>query len=51
MKKHSILLRDVPLDILKIIVEKQREEKSKKLIGQYSLQKAVYTLIKESQNK
>lgn len=47
MAKHSILLRDVPEDVLKIIVEKQRKEKNKKLIGQYSLQKAVYTLLRE----
>ena len=45
---YSILLRDVPEDVLKIIVEKQRDEKNKKLIGQYSLQKAVYTLLRKT---
>ena len=46
---NDILLRDVPDDVLKIILKRQWDEKDKKLRKQYSLASAVFSIIKEAE--
>lgn len=43
----AITLRDVPDDVFKIILEEQAKEKQSKGIGQWSLEKTIYKMIKE----
>lgn len=43
----AITLRDIPEDVFKIILDEQAKEKQSRGIGQWSLEKTVYKLIKE----
>lgn len=43
----AITLRNVPADVFKIILDEQAKEKQSKGIGQFSLERAVYKLIKD----
>lgn len=44
----SILLKNVPEDILQIILKAQSEEKLKTNKTQYSMESAIYKLIKNA---
>lgn len=48
---NNILLRDVPDDVLKILLKIQADEKQKRLAKQYSLSLVVFKLIRESKVK
>ena len=48
---NNILLRDVPDDVLKILLKVQSDEKEKRLAKQYSLSLAVFKIIRESKIK
>jgi len=47
----SILLRDVPDDVLNILLKVQYEEKLQKKVNQYSLSRVIFKLIRDSQKK
>lgn len=48
---NDLLLKDVPEDVLKIILKKQGDEKVKKGVKQYSMSLAVFKIIRDSENK
>lgn len=43
----AINLKEVPIDVLKIILIEQGKVKLEKGIGQYSLEQTVYKIIRE----
>lgn len=47
IKKRDLLLKDVPDDIFKIIVEEQARIKVQKKSGQFGLAQVVYKMLRE----
>ena len=43
----AINLKEIPIDVMKIILREQGKIKSEKGIGQYSLEQTIYKLIRE----
>ena len=43
----SILLKDVPDDVRKIILQMQSDIKNKKQVGKYSQEKVIYQALRE----
>jgi hypothetical protein len=43
----SILLKDVPADVKKIILEMQSDIKLKKQVGKYSQEKVIYQALRD----
>lgn len=47
----SLTLRDIPADVFELIQQKQAEIKIKNGSNQFSLEKAVHSLIRETKKK
>lgn len=43
----AINLKEVPIDVMKIVLREQGKLKAEKGIGQYSLEKTVYKIIRD----
>ena len=50
-KKHSLLLKNVPLDIRRYLLQIQGNVKVAKGVNQYSLEQTIYKIINEHRDK
>lgn len=51
MPKNDLLLRNVPIDVRKIILREQAKEKDKRNVMQYSITSTVIKIIRQWENK
>ena len=51
MAKGDLLLRGLPIDVLKIILKEQGKEKEKRNLKQFSLATTIYKIVREWKNK
>lgn len=51
MPKDDLLLRSVPIDVLKIVLKQQGKEKEKRGLKQFSLSTTIFKIIREWNNK
>lgn len=51
MAKGDLLLREVPIEVIRIINKEQAKVKAERDLKQFSLSSTVYKIIKEWNNK
>lgn len=51
MAKGDLLLREVPIEIVRIINKEQAKVKAERDIKQFSLSSTIYKIVKEWNNK
>lgn len=51
MAKGDLLLRGMPIDVLKIILKEQGKEKEKRGLKQFSISTTIIKIIREWNNK
>jgi hypothetical protein len=51
MPKNDLLLRNVPIDVLKTILKEQGKEKEKRGLKQFSLSTTVFKIVREWKNR
>ena len=51
MPKGDILLRSLPIDVLKIVLKEQLKEKEKRGLKQFSLSTTIFKIIRQWNSK